>query len=105
MYKYFNYGVTGNSFKWSGIQPQHTEPDYRNFENALAWTQKVGWDLRAHTLLGGGGDAHSTPEWVRNLPTPHARTDTSKMRVLREMTRYKGVIREEDVINEPMTVH
>ena len=105
MYKYFNYGVTGNSFKWSGIQPQHTEPDYTNFENALAWTQKVGWDLRAHTLLWGGNDAHSTPDWVRNLPTPQAITDTSKMRVVREMTRYKGIIKEYDVINEPLTDH
>ena len=105
MYKYFNYGVTGNSFKWSGIQPQHTEPDYTNFENALAWTQKVGWDLRAHTLLWGGDDAHSTPDWVRNLPTPKAITDTSKMRVTREMTRYKGLIKEYDVINEPLTDH
>ncbi|HKK81429.1 MAG TPA: endo-1,4-beta-xylanase, partial [Prolixibacteraceae bacterium] len=105
MYKYFNSGVTGNSFKWSGIQPQHTEPDYTNFENALRWTQKVGWDLRAHTLLWGGADDHSTPGWVRNLSTPEAITDTCKMRVVREMTRYKGVIKEYDVINEPLTGH
>jgi GH35 family endo-1,4-beta-xylanase len=105
MYKYFNSGVTGNSFKWSGIQPQHTEPDYTNFENALRWTQKVGWDLRAHTLLWGGADDHSTPGWVRNLPTPEAITDTCKMRVTREMTRYKGVLKEYDVINEPLTGH
>ncbi len=105
MYKYFNYGVTGNSFKWSGIQPQHTTPNYTNFENAVAWTQKVGWDLRAHTLLWGGNDAHSTPDWVRNLPTPKSITDTCEMRVTREMTRYKGIIKEYDVINEPLTGH
>jgi len=105
MYKYFNYGVTGNSFKWSGIQPQHTAPNYTNFENAVRWTQKVGWDLRAHTLLWGGNDAHSMPDWVRNLPTPQAITDTCKMRVTREMTRYKGIIKEYDVINEPLTGH
>jgi GH35 family endo-1,4-beta-xylanase len=105
MYKYFNSGVTGNSFKWSGIQPQHTEPDYTNFENAVRWTQKVGWDLRAHTLLWGGADDHSTPGWVRDLPTPEAITDTCKMRVVREMTRYCGIIKEYDVINEPLTGH
>jgi GH35 family endo-1,4-beta-xylanase len=54
MYKYFNYGVCGNSFKWSGIQPQHTEPNYADFENAVRWTQKAGWDLRIHILLWGG---------------------------------------------------
>ncbi len=105
MYKYFNYGVSGNSFKWSGIQPQHTAPNYTNFDNAVRWTQKVGWDLRAHTLLWGGNDDHSTPGWVRNLPTPQAITDTCKMRVIREVTRYKGIIKEYDVINEPLSGH
>lgn len=105
MYKYFNYGVSGNTFKWSGIQPQHTKPNYKDFENAVRWTQKVDWDLRAHTLLWGGNDAHSMPDWVRNLPTPAAITDTCKMRITREMTRYKGIIKEYDVINEPLTGH
>jgi GH35 family endo-1,4-beta-xylanase len=105
MYKYFNYGACGNSFKWSGIQPQHTAPNYTNFENAVQWTQKVGWDLRAHTLLWGGNDDHSMPAWVRELTTPEAITDTCKMRIIREVTRYKGIIKEYDVINEPLTGH
>jgi GH35 family endo-1,4-beta-xylanase len=105
MYKYFNYGVSGNSFKWSGIQPQHVAPDYSWFDNAVNWTQKVGWDLRAHTLLWGGNDAHSMPDWVRALPTPKAITDTCKMRVQREVAHYKGIIKEYDVINEPLSGH
>lgn len=105
MYKYFNYGVTGNSFKWSGVQPQHTTPNYSNFENALRWTQKVGWKIRGHNLLWGGNDAHSTPDWVRNLPTTQAFIDTCKMRVIRDVSRYKGVISEYDVVNEPLTGH
>jgi len=105
MYKYFNYGVSGNSFKWSGIQPQHTAPNYTNFDNAVRWTQKVGWELRAHNLLWGGDDAHSMPDWVRSLPTPKAITDTCKMRVIREVSHYKGIIKEYDVINEPLTGH
>ncbi|MBN2805545.1 MAG: endo-1,4-beta-xylanase, partial [Prolixibacteraceae bacterium] len=105
MFKYFNAGVSGNSFKWSGIQSRHTEPDYTNFNNAVNWTQKVGWDLRAHTLLWGGNDAHSMPDWVRELPTPQAITDTCKMRVIREVTKYKGIIKEYDVLNEPLSGH
>lgn len=105
MFKYFNYGVTGNSFKWSGVQPQHTAPNYSNFENALRWTQKVGWKIRGHNLLWGGNDAHSTPDWVRNLPTTQAFIDTCKMRVIRDVSRYKGVISEYDVVNEPLTGH
>jgi GH35 family endo-1,4-beta-xylanase len=105
MYKYFNYGASGNSFKWSGIQPQHTAPNYTNFDNAVNWTRKVGWDLRAHTLLWGGNeytDDHAMPRWVKDLPTPEAITDTCKMRVIREMTRYKGIVKEYDVMNEPL---
>lgn len=105
MYKYFNAGVSGNSFKWSGIQNRYTTPDYTNFDNAVKWTQKVGWDLRAHTLLWGGNDDHSMPGWVRSLPTPEAITDTCKMRVIREVSKYKGVIKEYDVMNEPLTGH
>jgi uncharacterized repeat protein (TIGR02059 family) len=102
---YFNYGVSGNSFKWSGIQPRHTAPDYRAFDNAVKWTQSIGWELRAHTLLWGGNnyeDHHALPQWVKDLPTAQAITDTCKMRVIREMTRYKGIIREYDVMNEPL---
>jgi uncharacterized repeat protein (TIGR02059 family) len=105
MQKYFSYGVSGNSFKWSGIQPQHTAPNYTAFDNAVNWTQSIGWDLRAHTLLWGGynyEDDHALPRWVKDLPTPQAITDTCKMRVIREVTRYRGIVKEYDVINEPL---
>ena len=105
MQKYFNYGVSGNSFKWSGIQPQHTPPNYTAFDNAVNWTQSIGWELRAHTLLWGGynyEDDHALPRWVKDLPTPQAITDTCKMRVVREVSRYRGIVREYDVMNEPL---
>jgi uncharacterized repeat protein (TIGR02059 family) len=105
MQKYFNYGTSGNSFKWSGIQPQHTAPDYQAFDNAVNWTQSIGWELRAHTLLWGGynyEDDHALPRWVKDLPTAQAITDTCKMRVIREVTRYKGIVKEYDVMNEPL---
>lgn len=105
MLKYFNAGVNENSFKWSGVQPQPGPPNYTVFENAVRWTQKVGWDLRAHTLLWGGNDNHSMPNWVRSLPTPKAIVDTCKMRVIRDVTRYRGIIKEYDVINEPLSGH
>ncbi|MFW5725853.1 MAG: endo-1,4-beta-xylanase, partial [Bacteroidota bacterium] len=76
-----------------------------NFENGLRWTQKVGWDYRAHTLLWGGNDNHSMPDWVRNLPTPQDIVDTCRMRVVRDVTRYRGILKEYDVINEPLTGH
>ncbi len=105
MLKYFNAGVNENSFKWSSIQPNYSTLNYTTFENAVRWTQKVGWSLRAHTLLWGGNDNHSMPNWVRSLPTPKAITDTCKMRVIRDVSRYRGIIKDYDVINEPLTGH
>ncbi len=104
MYKYFNYGVSGNSFKWSGIDPWGNGPDYTNFDYAVEWTQSVGWDLRAHTLLWGGaeGDNHAMPQWVTNLGSAEAVYAECEDRIKREVSKYKGVIKEYDVINEPL---
>lgn len=104
MYKYYNYGVSGNTFKWSGIDPNGNGPNYTNFKYALDWTQKVGWDLRAHTLLWGGseGDNHAMPQWVTRLGSAKAVFDKCEERVRREVSRYKGLIPEYDVINEPL---
>lgn len=104
MYKYFNYGVSGNSFKWSGIDPRGNGPDYTNFDYAVEWTQNVGWDLRAHTLLWGGaeGDNHAMPQWVTNLGSADAVFAKCEERIKREVTKYKGIIKEYDVMNEPL---
>ncbi len=105
MLKYCNYGVCGNQFKWSGIEPVHRQLNYAPFENTLSWFNKVGWDMRAHTLLWGGNnstDYHCIPQWVMSLSSsPKAMYDTCKMRVIREVTRYKGMVKEYDVLNEP----
>lgn len=105
MLKYCNYGVCGNQFKWSGIQPTFSNLNYAPFENTLNWYKKSGWDMRAHTILWGGNnstDYHCIPQWVMNLSSnPKAMYDTCLMRVKREVTRYKGLVKEYDVINEP----
>jgi uncharacterized repeat protein (TIGR02059 family) len=104
MLKYCNYGVCGNQFKWSGIQPTQGVLNYSPFENTLSWFNKVGWDMRAHTLLWGAQSStnyHELPQWVGQLP-PAVMYDTCKMRVQREMTRYKGKVKEYDVLNEPL---
>jgi uncharacterized repeat protein (TIGR02059 family) len=103
MYKYCNYGVCGNQFKWSGIEPNQGILNYAPFENTLSWFQRVGWDMRAHTLLWGGTsstDYHELPQWVGALP-PVTMYDTCKMRITREVSRYKGIVKEYDVMNEP----
>jgi uncharacterized repeat protein (TIGR02059 family) len=103
--KYCNYGVSGNQFKWSGIQPNPTPLNYAPFEYTMNWYTKMGLEMRAHTLLWGGNnstDYHCIPQWVMNLSsTPKLMYDTCKHRVVREVTRYKGKIKEYDVLNEP----
>lgn len=104
MLKYCNYGVCGNQFKWSGLESNQGQLNYGPFENTLKWFQDVGWNMRAHTLLWGGTsstDYHELPKWVGEL-SPKAMYDTCKLHVMREVTRYKGVIKEYDVLNEPI---
>lgn len=106
MLKYCNYGVCGNQFKWSGIEPSGKNIlNYAPFEYTLNWYTSVGWDMRAHTLLWGGNnstDYHCIPQWVMNLSSDKkAMYEACKTRVIREVTRYKGKIKEYDVLNEP----
>lgn len=106
MLKYCNTGVSGNQFKWSGIEPSGKNIlNYAPFENTLNWYTSVGWEMRAHTLLWGGNnstDYHCIPQWVMNLSSnPKAMYDACKTRVIREVTRYKGKVKEYDVLNEP----
>ena len=103
--KYCNYGVCGNQFKWSGIEPTKNVLNYAPFENTFNWFQNNGLEMRAHNLLWGGNnstDYHCIPQWVMNLSSnPKSMYDTCRMRVMREVTRYKGVVKEYDVLNEP----
>lgn len=106
MLKYCNSGVCGNQFKWSGIEPSGKNVlNYAPFENTFNWYTSVGWEMRAHNLLWGGNNAtdyHCIPQWVMNLSSnPKAMYDACKTRVIREVTRYKGRIKEYDVLNEP----
>lgn len=105
MLKFCNYGVCGNQFKWSGMEANKGNLTYAPFEFTNNWFKSVGWDMRAHTLLWGGTsstDYHAIPKWVMDLSsTPKAMYEACKSRVIREVTRYKGIVKEYDVINEP----
>ena len=102
--KYCNYGVCGEQFKWGGIEPNEGQLNYAPFENTLSWFHKVGWDMRAHNLLWGrtsSTDYYEYPQWVHQLATTTLMYDTCEMRVTREVSRYKGNVKEYDVLNEP----
>ena len=106
MLKYTNSGVCGNQFKWSGIEPSGANIlNYAPFDYTFNWYTSVGFEMRAHNLLWGGNnstDYHCIPQWVMNLSSnPKTMYAACKNRVIREVTRYKGKIKEYDVLNEP----
>ncbi len=103
MYRYYNAGVSGNAFKWSGIEAQKGVLTYEGFDEMLAWCERVGWRLKGHTLLWNGheGNYHEVPKWVQDLPTAHEANEACKTRIIRDVTRYKGRVFEYDVMNEP----
>jgi len=106
MLKYCYSGVCGNQFKWSGIEPSGANIlNYAPFDYTFGWYTSVGFEMRAHNLLWGGNnstDYHCIPQWVMNLSSnPKAMYAACKNRVIREVTRYKGKIKEYDVLNEP----
>ncbi len=103
MYRYYNGAVSGNCFKWSGIEANRGVLTYAGFDSILAWCERVGWRLKGHTLLWNGhaGNYHEVPKWVQDLPTAQEANEACKTRVIREVTRYKGRVFEYDVMNEP----
>lgn len=100
--KYFNYGVFENAFKWSEVERTQNTPNYTEVNRHLAWTDSMGWDMRGHTLVWGRTkDNHGMPSWAQQLRGNDLIAACST-RVVREMTKYKGKLKEYDVVNEPL---
>jgi GH35 family endo-1,4-beta-xylanase len=98
--KYYNYGVA-EAFKWPYIEGTKGNLNYSRVDFAYDWAEKVGWDLRAHTLIWGGDESWQMPSWTLNLEGQEL-YDECETHIRREVSRYKGTIKEYDVINEPL---
>lgn len=106
--KYFNYAVPENVFKWSSMQPTSGPVNYSRVNGYLDWCDELDWEMRGHTLLWGSTsyeDTHPLQKWVKDLPLKPDMWDTCKVRVQREMSYYKGIIKEYDVLNEATPGH
>ncbi len=90
--KYFTCSVTGNPFKWSGIEADSGILHYDLVDAAVNWGTKVGYDYRGHNLIWGATSAtdyHELPQWVHNLlPTPQRAWAACKNRVIRDGGKY-----------------
>jgi GH35 family endo-1,4-beta-xylanase len=98
--KYYNCGVV-EAFKWPYIEGTKGNLNYSQVDFAYDWAEKVGWDLRAHTLLWGGDNSWQMPAWTLNMQGQELYNEC-ETHIRREVNRYKGIIKEYDVINEPL---
>lgn len=104
--RYTNFGVCGNQFKWSGIEPGgQGQLNYAPFDNTYNLFTSMGLPVKGHCLLWGANnvtDYHCIPQWVMNLKNdPKSMLAACETRVRREVKRYKGKVKEYDVLNEP----
>jgi GH35 family endo-1,4-beta-xylanase len=98
--KYYNSGVV-ERFKWPYMENTKGNVNYAEVDSVYAWASRVGWDVRAHTLLWGGSNSWQMPGWTLSLQGKEL-YDACETHVRREVGRYKGIIKEYDVMNEPV---
>jgi len=100
----FNEGVYENDFKWPSYEKTAGNPDTVRIDRYLRWADSVGMPMRGHALVWAIQQFGFETFWA---------TDTSKVscsqlasnikdRIVRDMTRYKGRMKEYDVWNEPI---
>ena len=100
--KYYNYGVVEH-FKWPYIEGSEGNINYAFVDSSYAWAERVGWELRAHTLIWGGSQSWQMPGWTLTpSKTAEEVYEACETHIRREVNRYKGTIKEYDVVNEPI---
>ncbi len=98
--KYYNCGVA-EEFKWYQMEGSQGNVNYAIVDTIYAWAARIGWDVRAHTLIWGGSQNWQMPGWTLNL-TGEPLYNACSTRVHRDVAHYQGIIKEYDVINEPV---
>ena len=100
--KYYNDGTFGQ-FKWHYMEPSQGVYFYDDADTVYKWAEKAGWNVRAHTLIWGGPNTWQMPAWALEETLPPGDLYTAcEDRIRRDVARYKGIIKEYDVINEPV---
>lgn len=99
--RYFNSGVFENAFKWEEFEKTEGKPDIGDLERYLEWGEQHDFPIRGHALVWGiekyGFDKH----WAR-LKSDDFLKQSIRMRIQRDLSRYRGRILEYDVWNEPL---
>lgn len=99
--KHFNCGVFENAFKWEEYESDEGKPNYADIDKYLKWGEKNDFPIRGHTLIWGTENYGYDHHWSRLKDDGFLRKSIYE-RITRDLTRYKGRIREYDVWNEPI---
>lgn len=95
----FNLVTPENQLKWSVLRPEEGKFDFSSADSVLAFAGSNGMEVRGHALVWH----FMNPEWLDR--TKWSRTELTNLlfqHIYRVVSRYKGIIREWDVVNEPL---
>ena len=97
---------TERAFKWGDMSPTRGRTNFRDTDRVVAWANRHGVRLRAHTLFW---HRLEMPAWVPRLVESSERPrallrSLMKRRVEKVVSRYAGRVDIYDVVNEPLAV-
>lgn len=93
----FNATVHENALKWNATEPEQGKVNYSDADRMLAWSEANGMSMRGHTLFWE--EDRWNQDWLKTMKPAQLRTAV-RQRATDVCHRYRGRIREYDVLNE-----
>ncbi|WP_309741311.1 endo-1,4-beta-xylanase [Chamaesiphon sp. OTE_20_metabat_361] len=93
----FNATVHENALKWDAMEPQRGQLSYADADRILSWSKANSLPLRGHTIFWEVEQWN--PTWLKSLSPQDLRSAVER-RATEICGRYRGRIREYDVLNE-----
>lgn len=88
-----------NQLKWAVLRPEENEFDFSSADSVVAFAVSNGMSVRGHNLVWH----FMNPDWLdRGAWTRNEMTNLLYQHISKVVGRYRGVIREWDVVNEPL---
>jgi endo-1,4-beta-xylanase len=93
----FNSTVHENALKWDAMEPQRGQLSYADADRILSWSEAHSLPLRGHTIFWEV--ERWNPTWLKSLSNQDLQSAVER-RATEICGRYRGRIREYDVLNE-----
>lgn len=93
----FNTTVHENALKWDAMEPQRGQLSYADADRILSWSEAHSLPLRGHTIFWEVEQWN--PAWLKSLSKQDLQIAVER-RATEICGRYRGRIREYDVLNE-----